>query len=160
MRVLSRRNLLMMVVALPVGTLLGVWFNREPTTALTREALIAARELWRRTGPDSYELDYRMAGAAYRIVVREGKVAEALVNGVPPTSGDWNLYSVEGLFTTLEQELENVADATGAFADRKDVLMLRVRFHPEFGYIERYLRSGGGIGRGATIENVRLRRIP
>lgn len=159
MRLVNRRNVLLMLLALPVGTLAGVWITREPTIPLTRESLDAARRHWRESEPPSYELEYRMAGASYRVIVKSGRVDEATVNGKPPTSGDWNAYSVDGLFTTLEQELENVADATGAYADRKDTLLMRVRFNPELGYVERYLRSGGGIGRGAAIEGVKLRRL-
>ena len=29
---------------------------------------------------------------------------------------------------------------------------MRVRFNPKLGYVERYLRSSGGHGRGASIE--------
>ena len=159
MRVITRRNVLLMVAAVPLGTVISVWVTREPTIPLTRESLDTARRVWREWGPRSYEIAYRMAGANYRIVVKGGQVEEAIVNGRLPTSGDWNAYSVEGLFTTLDQELENVAEATGAFADREDTMLMRVRFNRELGYIERYLRSGGGIGRGAAIENVKFRSL-
>lgn len=147
-----------MVATVPLGTLVGVWITREPTIPLTRESLAAARRVWREMGPGSYEIAYQMAGTNYRVVVQGGQVEEATVNGQLPTSGDWNAYSVEGLFATLDQELENVAEASGAFAGRKDAMLMRVRFNRKLGYIERYLRSGGGIGRGAAIENVRFRR--
>lgn len=159
MRVMTRRNILLMVAAIPLGTLVGVAVTREPTIPLTRESLDAARRVWRESGPASYELAYRMAGANYRVVVKNGKVEQTTVNGQLPTSGDWNAYSMDGLFTTLDQELDNVAEAIGAFADRKDAMLMRVRFNRDFGYIERYLRSGGGIGRGAAIENVQFRRL-
>lgn len=158
MRVINRRNVLLMVAAIPLGTLVSVWVTREPTIPLTRESLDQARRMWHQSETTSYDLAYRMAGASYRVVVKGGRVEEATVNGQLPTSGDWNAYSVDGLFATLEQELENMAEATGAFADRKDAMLMRVRFNRELGYVERYLRSGGGIGRGATIENMHLRR--
>lgn len=159
MRILTRRNVVLMLAAFPIGILAGVWYVREPTAALTREALSQARQRWRDAGVTSYELSYDMLGSAYRIVWRKGRVEDASVNGQPPTSGDWRAYSVEGIFDTLEQELDNVADAAGAYAGRDDLVMMRVRFHPRLGYVERYLRGGGWIGRGATIESVRLRRI-
>jgi hypothetical protein len=159
MRLINRRNLLLMLSGLPVGTLAGVWITREPTVPLTRETLDAARRHWRESGPTSYALEFRMAGADYRVVVKSGRVDEATVNGKLPTSGDWNAYSVDGLFTTLEQELENATESTGAYGDRKGALLMRVRFDSELGYVERYLRSGGGIGRGAAIEGVKLRRL-
>ena len=159
MRLFTRRNVVLMLAAFPLGILAGVWYTREPTVVLTRDTLAAARSHWRAAGVASYELSYDMHGSAYRIVWRNGRVEDASVNGQPPTSGDWRAYSVEGVFDTLEQELDNVADAAGAYAGRDDVVMMRVRFHPKLGYVERYLRGGGGIGRGATIENVQLRKI-
>ena len=65
-------------------------------------------------------------------------------------------YSVEGLFDILELDLENLADPNGPFGHSAQKVIVRVRFNREFGYIERYLRSGGMI-RGATIEVISFR---
>ena len=101
-----------------------------------------------------------MHGSAYAVVWRDGRVENVTVNGRTPTSGDWKAYSMEGLFTTLEEELGNAADSAGPFAGGPPSVLMRVRFNRETGCIERYLRSAGGLGRGSTIENVVLRRIP
>jgi len=159
MRVLTRRNVVLTLAAFAVGITAGVWYLREPTTNLTRDNLASARKRWRDANITAYELDYQMLGSAYHVVWRNGRVEDATVNGQIPTSGDWRTYSVEGMFDILELELDNVADATGAYAGRDDLVMMRVRFNPRLGYVERYLRGGGGIGKGAAIENVRLKRI-
>jgi hypothetical protein len=49
-------------------------------------------------------------------------------------------------------ELENLADPAGPFAGRAESVLARVRFNPDLGYPERYLRSAGGFGRGADIQ--------
>jgi len=85
-------------------------------------------------------------------------VDQATVDGRPPTTTDLNAYSVDGLFDTLEQELDNLTDPAGPFTGQAGTVMMRVRFNPEFGYVERYLRSSGGHGRGASIELLEFTR--
>lgn len=159
MRVLSRRNVVVLSAAFALGVMGGMWYAREPTRPLTREGLAEARKRWNAVEISDYELSYEMLGSAYHVVWRKGRVEDASVNGKAPTSGDWQAYSVEGIFDTLQQELDNVADAAGAYAGRDQLVMMRVRFHPTFGYVERYLRGGAGLGPGAAIEKVHLRKL-
>ena len=65
---------------------------------------------------------------------------------------------MDGLFDTLEQELDNSTDPAGPFAGRAETVLMRVRFNHALGYVERYLRSSGGQGRGASIERVEFTR--
>jgi len=160
MRIISRRNVLLMLAAFAFGAIAGLLYVREPMEPLTRESLDRARQHWRSAGPSAYELRYRMHGSAYEVVWHDGRVENVTVNGQTPTSGDWKAYSVEGLFSTLEQEIENAADAAGPLAGGPQSVLMRVRFNGENACVERYLRSSGGLGRGATIENVFLRRLP
>lgn len=160
MRIVSRGNVLLMLAAFAAGALATILYVREPTEPLTRESLDGARRRWQSAGVSSYVLRYRMHGSEYDVVCRQGRVESVTVNGQTPTSGDWKAYSVDGLFTTLEQELENASDAAGPFAEGAQPVLLRVRFNRELGYVERYLRSSGGIGRGATIDHVALRPAP
>ncbi len=148
-----------MGAAFVVGASGAIVYFREPTEVLTAEGLAAARTRWRNAVVGAYELQYRMHGSQYHLRVRQGRVEELTVNGALPTSADWNAYSVEGLFDTLAAELDNLADPAGPFAGRTQTVFMRVRFHRELGYVERYLRSAAGFGRGATLESVRLRRI-
>lgn len=147
-----------MCAAFLVGAGGAVLWYREPTAPLTRELLAAARQCWRAAGVRGYEVRYRMHGSEYRIQCRDGVVERASVDNRPPTTADLNVYSIEGLFDTLEQELENLTDPAGPFAGQAGRVLMRVRFNPKFGYVERYLRSSGGHGRGASIEMIEFAR--
>ena len=74
-------------------------------------------------------------------------------------SRDLSNYSVEGLFDILELDLENMAAPDSPFGPAAQQVIARVRFNREFGYIERYLRSGGMVPAGA-IELISFRSDP
>ena len=158
MKGVTRTNLLLMGAAFVIGAVGAVLWFREPMEPLTREALAAARQRWRAAAVRAYEVRYRMHGSEYVIHGRDGIVEEASVNGRPPTTTNLNAYSIDGLFDTLEQELENSTDPAGPFAGRAETVLMRVRFNRELGYVERYLRSSGGQGRGASIEMIQFTR--
>ncbi len=141
------------------GLVLAFFILREPVDVLTRGALSAAQEKWEQSHVTDYDLRYRMHGSEYEIKVRDGVVVEARVNDRPPTSADWQVYSMDGLFETLGQELDNLENPTGPFAGRGGAVLLRVRFHPEFGYVERFLRSGTGPARSVAIEMLQFAKL-
>ena len=154
MRRTTRTNLILMGAAFLVGAGgAALWF-REPMVPLTREVLAAARQRWHAAGVRGYAVRYRMHGSEYAIEWRDGIVEQATVDGRPPTTTDLNAYSIDGLFDTLEQELDNLTDPAGPFAGQAGTVLMRVRFNPSLGYVERYLRSSGGHGRGASIEMI------
>jgi hypothetical protein len=159
MRIVTKNYVLLMLAAFGLGAAGALFWLREPMEPLTREALAAARQRWRSAGISDYELRYRMQASAYVVRFRNGIVHDVKVNDKVPTSGNWSAYGVEGLFEMLGQELDNAADPAGPFAGGKAIL-LRVRFHPQRGYVERYLRSSGGGARGAAIDQVTLRPRP
>jgi hypothetical protein len=113
--------------------------------------LAVARDRWRRADIKNYDLRYRMHGSEYAIEVRGGAVVRATVNGRPPTSSDWQVFGVDGLLDTLEQELDLAEGAADAEGGPGASAMLRVRFHAQWGYIERYVRSMPGA-RAAALE--------
>lgn len=125
--------------------------SREPTETLTTEGLAAARQRWRAGDVTNYRIRFDMHGSVYEVEVRRGIVETATTDGNPLRSADPGAYSVDGLFETLELELENRSDPRGPFAGRAETMVMRVRFNKELGYVERYLRSSGGMGRGASI---------
>jgi hypothetical protein len=158
MKSVTRTNLFLMCAGFVIGAIGAVLWFREPMEPLTREGLAAARQRWRAAAVRAYEVRYRMHGSEYVIHGRDGIVEEASVNGRPPTTSNLNVYSIDGLFDTLEQELENSTDPAGPFAGRAETVLMRVRFNRELGYLERYLRSSGGQGRGASIEMIEFSR--
>ncbi len=155
MKVVNRLNLGLMLAAFVAGTVGAILWVRQPMEPLTRENLAQARQRWRDANIPAYEIHYELLGSEYVVRSRNGIVEEVTVNGQVPTSGNWRVYGVEGLFDTLAEELDNAADPAGPFAGGKPVLM-RVRFHPQHGYVERYLRSSGGHGKGALIQVIRF----
>lgn len=143
-----------------LGSIAAVFLLREPAETLTPSLLASAQQRWREAGIHNYEMRYRMHGSEYRISVRDGLVLRATVNGVDAITSDVGAFSVEGLFRTLEQELENLSDTAGPFGSQAKSVLMRARFHPRLGYLERYVRSGGGHGRGVAIELVEFCTVP
>lgn len=155
----ARTNIKRAAVAFVIGLTAFLFVVREPTEQLTIELLASARQRWRLAKIGDYDLRYRMHGSDYAVRCREGTVIETQVDGSPAMSHDLSYYSVEGLFDILELDLENLADPNGPFAGQTQNIIVRARFNREFGYIERYLRSGG-MGRGAAIELISFRSGP
>lgn len=131
-----------------------IFVVREPMEALATEALQEARRRWREAGVTDYRLRYRMHGSVYDIGVRGGIVTEATVNGQVPRTANLSVYTVEGLFDTLELELDNLSDPRGPFTGSAHTVLMRVRFNAKLGFVERYLRSSSGRGRGVSIEMI------
>lgn len=153
------RNMLLGLAAFVVASAVTLLALREPTEELTAAKLSDARDRWRNADINSYQSTYRMNGAAYAIEVHGGIVVSARVDGRDARSSALHSYSVPGIFDTLELELENLADPRGPFAGRQGTILMRVRFNDEHGYVERYLRSAGGVGRGAAIELLSFRPL-
>ncbi len=141
-----------MLLGLALGAALALeLFVVERLPPLTVENLEAAETLWRAKGPKSYDLDLTIEGAQPGIVhveVRDGVTTAMQRDGVTPKQQRvWEVWSVPGMFTTIEQELQLAADphhemglATGASVD------LRGEFDPQYGYPARFHRIvfGGG----------------
>lgn len=152
MRGIGTRVILLGGGAFAVTAVVSLWIAREPTVPLTADTLRTARRLWNRAALRDYDLTFVMHASRYDVQVRGGIVRDLRVNGQMTTSGDWGLFSMDGLFDTLAMELENRQSDEGPFAAGREV-SLRARFHPVMGYIERYLRGGK---RGTSIEQVSL----
>lgn len=152
----ARTNIKRSFVAFVIGLTVFFFVIREPTEQLTIELLASARQRWRLAKIADYDLRYRMHESEYAVRCRGGTVIEAQVDGNAAMSRELSNYSVEGLFDILELDLENLADPNGPFGRTAQQVIVRVRFNREFGYIERYLRSGGMV-RGATIELISFR---
>ena len=156
MKLITRRYMLLMGLAFVVGLLGAVWGLREPMVPLTTEALAGARDRWAMAGIRDYDTSYRMHGSLCEVKVHDGIVVELEVDGQQSRSADWGSYSMVGLFDLLELELENMDDPHGPFAGGTETIVARVRFNREHGYVERYLRAGGGLPQGATITIITL----
>jgi len=145
-----RRNIWFATVAFGLGVIGALAWLREPMQPLTRATLEAARQRWRDGGIRTYQVRYQMNGSLCEIRCRDGIVEMLTVDGRPSNTADVRSYSIGGLLDLLDLELENLHDPQGPFGERASSMMARVRFNPQLGYPERYIRSGG-MGRGASI---------
>lgn len=153
----SRRNIVVAVTAFVVGGCGAILYLREPTEPLSPESLARARTHWQESGIQSYDVKYTMGGSLYEVRVRNGLVAELLVNKQVPTVAQPGAYSIPGLLDTLAAEWENKNDASKPFGDN---VVARVRFHRQWGYPERYVRGGTGVSRGGKIEMLEFKVVP
>lgn len=141
------------LVGLPAGLLV---YARKPMEPLAAETLDAARARWASVGPAEYEMEFEMMGGRYRVHVRRGRVLELTRNGDPTTSNRPGDFTVEGIFDTLERELEVLHSPSNPFGGDRSTTFLRVHFHPTLGYVQRYLRAVGGTGRSSAIDVTRF----
>lgn len=152
MRRKTRINITIAAAAFVLGFGGTVLVLREPVQPLTMASLDAARRRWESTAPNAYRLHYRMHGSEYHVTVRDGIVTELTVDGRVSSSADYGSYGVKGLFETLEADIENFTDPNGPLRGGAGGIIMRARFNEHYGYVERYLRSGGAGGRGVAIE--------
>ncbi len=142
----------------PLGLLAGLiaaaLAAREPTERLTAANLAAARQRWTAAGLRDYSLDLDIGGTLYEVEVQRGAVISLRVGGHAAASHDAQSYSVDGWFSTLELDLELAADPHGPLAGGAE--LLRVRFHPQLGYPERYVRAVSSAGRTQVVQVRRL----
>ncbi|MFQ5462551.1 MAG: hypothetical protein ACE5E5_07985 [Phycisphaerae bacterium] len=150
--VLSQRNILWAGAAFSLGLLIAFAIMREKLEPLTTVNLSQAKARWKASGVGPYRMTYLMNGMRYEVVGDHGVVMKLTANGQPARSSEFRLYGVDGLFDILAMDLENVANPSGPFAGGGHRMFLRVRFNERYGYIEKYLRSSGGVGTGASID--------
>lgn len=154
MKFFNTRSVVLMAVAFLVGLCVALFVMREPMVKLDKAGLSVARAKWSAAGIHDYDMRYRMNGSEYKVVVRGDIVQDLTVNDRPARTSDWASYSVEGIFDLLALELDNLSDPAGPFRGGTQTVVARVRFNPTLGYVERYLRAGGGMPHGASIELV------
>lgn len=155
----TKLNLLFSFVGLLGGMIGAVIYLRQPMETLTEASLAAARTRWKQANISDYDWQYKLQNDLYDVTVRDGIVTLITRDGNPTRSQDARLFSVEGLFDILSLELENLSNPAGPFAGLSGKILMRVRFHSELGYVERFLRSAGGAGKGASIQMIRFHQI-
>jgi hypothetical protein len=117
---------------------------------LTEDRLAAAEEIWEHNDPASYDMEIEIRGARpgqVHIEVTGGKATAMTRDGRSPPPRTWNVWSVPGMFETLERELELALDPIHEMqAAAGTQLKLRCEFDPQFGFPRRYHRfvTGGG----------------
>jgi hypothetical protein len=142
------------VTGLALGAIVALFVAlREPGESLTREGLDAARQRWEAAGPTSYEMEVTTGGATgtrQSLVVRDGEVVSMTAGGAEASRSAWEYWTVDGLFGFLETELANAEAPHQAYGVGRGEVVLRVRFHPQWGYPEFFLRHV--MGRKLSVE--------
>lgn len=146
------KNVLIGFGAFGAGLIVAIVATRNPLDPLTPELLSAARDRWRSAGIENYDLRYSQHGSNYDVRVRGGVVVDASVDGQAPQNANLGDLSMDGLLRVVQMECDALTDESGPFASGSQAVIARVRFHPELGYLQRYLRSGGGFGQSAAID--------
>ena len=141
--------LVLLVIALLLGVVYFVFGRRIPE--LTPERLAEAQAKWARAGPASYTMDIDLGGARPGVVhieIENGDPIAMTRDGVTPKQERvWGVWSVPGMFDTIERELELAEDPVNQMdAARGTKLWLRCEFDPVYGYPQVFHRAvrGGG----------------
>jgi len=123
-------------------------FVADTIPELTEARLEAAAEIWQANAPAGYDMDVQIRGAQPGVVhieVRDGAVTAMTRDGVSPPQRTWDVWSVPGMFDTLEREMvlaEDPQHEMDVAAGTK--LQLRCEFDPKFGIPRRYHRFATG----------------
>lgn len=140
------------VVVLLVAT---PWTLRGRMHRLSEEDLDTARSVWRRSGVRDYDLDVEISGATagrYSIVVRDGRLQSIERDGRPANPAESDQWTVEGLFKTIDRELQMAWDGARAMRLPEGVqLVILGRFDPTLGYPIDYVRQVTGSGSSVRI---------
>ena len=119
--------------------------------ALTAESLQTAEQRWRTNGPANYNMDVEIEGNRPGIVqveVRKQVVTKMVRDGqIPSQQRTWEVWSVPGMFETLEREIELAEDPEREMQVKSGTkLWLKSEFDPYYGYPNRFHRAvfGGG----------------
>jgi hypothetical protein len=127
----------------------------------TPEAVQAAKQLWERAGIRDYDLDWSVTGANnahYFVTVRGGEVRKVEMVGrdgrkSPSNSHETSLFSVDGLFHTIDEELAVCSKSEMPFGQPKGTKVV-MRFQPDdkLGYPHWYHRDVLGSSASMAIE--------
>ena len=132
---------------------------------VTAENIEAARQLWAKAGIRDYDLEYTTAPANghFLVKVRAGEVkkVEAIQPGGARNElhpGAPRYYSVDGLFTTIADELAQLRKANPFEQPKGTTIVMKFKANAELGYPEWYRRDVMGASRSARIDVLNLTR--
>jgi hypothetical protein len=132
--------------------------------AVTPEAVAAARKVWADAKLRDYDLEWMAAGrmsAHYFVTVRRGEVRK--IETVAPDGQKFEVhpaergfYGVDGLFTTIADELAQLKEAQPFGQPRGTKVVMRFTPDPTLGFPRSYRRDVLGTSQGLAIDVIRL----
>lgn len=119
--------------------------TRNRTPPLTDETLQAAIARWDGRGLQNYDLDIELSGSRPGTIhaeVRDNHVTLMTRDGVKPRQKrTWAVWSVPGMFDTLQQELDNARRPADAFQSKEaSQMVMWAEFDREWGYPRQFDR--------------------
>jgi len=111
---------------------------------LTADAIAHAHAKWTAASLSDYDLVIQLDSLKLAVTVRADHVTR--IEGIDANLnvGRPDDYSIEGLFDVLELELQAHQNPADSSRPGTPHALMRVRFDPQYGYPEHYLRSSGG----------------
>lgn len=141
---------------------IGAILTREAVPLLTPADFNAAVERWEKNGPKAYDCDIEIFGnrpGTVQIEVRAGVVSRMTRDGEAPRERrTWDVWTVEGMFDTIDRELQIAADPQSALGGTARPI-LSARFHLQLGYPEVFRRSVPGAQQEMAWKITRFRSL-
>ena len=134
------------------------------TQPLTADALAKLRRTWRAAGLRDYDLFWSTSGvrsARYRVFVRDGavqRIDSIQTDGtvIEAKPAEPSMYSVDGLFRTLREELDQLAGDTPFGKPKGTRCVLAFEPDPKLGYPRVFDRDVMGASKGVEIRVEKL----
>ena len=159
-----RRTLPILLVAPLLLSALGCGRGVDATA----DSIKAAEAKWKAANLRDYDLEWANSGLGtghYKVFVRGGEV-KAIYSVIPggrevvAKPGAPRLYSVDGLFTVIKDEIAQL-DQPSPFGQPKGTsAILKFTPDPELGYPRSYRRDVLGTPKGISIDVLQLDRNP
>jgi hypothetical protein len=161
---LRRSTVAIAILATAALTSIALFARCSGGESVTPEALAGARKTWDDAAIKNYELEWVASGrvtAHYYVTVRDGKVRK--IESIAPDGRRFELhppesrfYGVEGLFTTIADELAQLKEPRPFGQPPGTKVVMRFTRDPKLGYPRSYRRNVLGTSLELAIDVVRL----
>ena len=141
--------------------------RRSAAPVLNEQELQRAEQRWRAQGPSDYDMEVRVTGrqpSDFHVEVRRGRPVLLTRNGNATPQRMWDVWTVDGLFDTIHQEIELADNPAGPFGSPPgsppgSQVVERAAFDERLGYPRRYQRIVMGTPLEVAWEVVEFREL-
>lgn len=138
------RGLLLGAALLGIVLLVATLLARDRMPPLTATELEQAELRWQAARLNDYDMEVVVSGrqpSNFQVEVRGGEPVGLTRNGVVPRRGMWDVWTVPGMFDTLQQELDQAANPAGPFGSPSGTQVVeRAIFDERYGFPKKYHR--------------------
>jgi hypothetical protein len=140
----------------------GVLVFRQTVPRLSQPEFDAAVKRWKQRGPASYDCDIVILGnrpGSVQMQVRGGQATSMVRDGLTPKARrTWDAWTVEGMFDTIERELEIARDPKQTVGGSSPPV-LYAKFDDRLGYPAIFRRSVPGAQQDMAWEVTRFETV-